>query len=86
MKNENIKIIYEDKDIVVVNKPAGMIVHGVIGKVSAEPALTDILLKKYPEIKTVGDEPSMRPGIVHRLDKDTSGVMVVARNQDRSNI
>jgi len=81
MKNENIKIIYEDKDIVVVNKPAGMIVHGVTGKVSAEPALTDILLKKYPEIKTVGDEPMLRPGIVHRLDKDTSGVMVVARNQ-----
>ena len=56
-------------------------VHGVAGKVSDEPTLADILLKKYPEIKTVGDEPNMRPGIVHRLDKDTSGVMVVARNQ-----
>ncbi len=75
------EIIYENKDIIVVNKPAGMMVHGVAGKVSAEPTLTDILLKKYPEIKTVGDDPLLRPGIVHRLDKDTSGVMVVARNQ-----
>jgi 23S rRNA pseudouridine1911/1915/1917 synthase len=80
MKNE-VEIIYENKDIIVVNKPAGMMVHGVVGHVSEEPTLTDILLKKYPEIRTVGDEPNMRPGIVHRLDKDTSGVMVVARNQ-----
>jgi 23S rRNA pseudouridine1911/1915/1917 synthase len=78
---KDIEIIYENKDIIVVNKPAGMMVHGVAGKISAKPTLTDILLKKYPEIKTVGDEPALRPGIVHRLDKDTSGVMVVARNQ-----
>jgi len=78
---KNIEIIYENKDIIVLNKPAGMMVHGVANKVSTEPTLTDILLKKYPEIRTVGDEPDMRPGIVHRLDKDTSGVMVVARNQ-----
>lgn len=45
-----------------------------------EPTLTDWLLKNYPEIKSVGDDP-MRPGIVHRLDKETSGVMVVAKNQ-----
>ncbi len=80
MKND-IEIIYENKDIIVINKPAGLAVHGVAGKVSAEPTLTDILLKKYPEIRTVGDDPALRPGIVHRLDKDTSGVMVVARNQ-----
>ncbi len=81
MKNGNVEIIYEDKDIIVVNKPAGMMVHGVVGHVSIGPTLVDVLLEKYPEIKTVGDEPDMRPGIVHRLDKDTSGVMVVARNQ-----
>jgi 23S rRNA pseudouridine1911/1915/1917 synthase len=78
---KNIKIIYEDPDIIVVNKPAGLMVHGVAGKISTEPTLTDILLKKYPEIRKVGDDPALRPGIVHRLDKDTSGVMVVARNQ-----
>ena len=78
---KDIEVIYENKDIIVVNKPAGMMVHGVAGHVSDEPALTDVLLKKYPEIRTVGDEPNMRPGIVHRLDKDTSGVMVIARNQ-----
>jgi 23S rRNA pseudouridine1911/1915/1917 synthase len=81
MNSRDVEIVYEDKDIIVVNKPAGLMVHGVAGKISAEPTLVDILLKKYPEIKTVGDEPAMRPGIVHRLDKDTSGVMVVARNQ-----
>jgi 23S rRNA pseudouridine1911/1915/1917 synthase len=78
---KNVEVIYENKDIIVVNKPAGMMVHGVAGKVSHEPTLVDVLLKKYPEIRTVGDDPKLRPGIVHRLDKDTSGVMVVARNQ-----
>ena len=78
---KDIEIIYENKDIIVVNKPAGMMVHGVEGKISVEPTLADILLEKYPEIRTVGDDPNLRPGIVHRLDKDTSGVMVVARNQ-----
>ena len=80
MKQE-IGIIYEDKDILVVDKPSGIVVHGIAGKISPEPALTDLLLKKYPEIAVVGDEPKLRPGIVHRLDKDTSGVMIVARNQ-----
>lgn len=44
--------------------------------------LVDWLLERYPEIKNVGDEPELRPGIVHRLDKDTSGVMVIAKNQE----
>jgi 23S rRNA pseudouridine1911/1915/1917 synthase len=81
MNEDNVGIVYANKDIIVVNKPAGMMVHGVAGKVSAGPTLVDILLRRYPEISIVGDEPNMRPGIVHRLDKDTSGVMVVARNQ-----
>lgn len=87
----NIDIIYSDKDLIVVNKPPGLPVHGgpqVTGK-----TLVDFLLERFPEIKTVGDPPAvsnakgqmsnviLRPGIVHRLDKDTSGVMVVARNQ-----
>lgn len=44
--------------------------------------LTDWLVERFPEIKTVGDEPGMRPGIVHRLDKDTSGIMIVPRNKE----
>jgi 23S rRNA pseudouridine1911/1915/1917 synthase len=47
-----------------------------------EPTLAGWLLKKYPEIRNVGDAPALRPGIVHRLDKDTSGVMVVARTKE----
>jgi len=74
-----IKIIFQNKDIIVINKPAGLAVHGGAG--ISEPTLVDFLLEKFPEIKYVGDAPKVRPGIVHRLDKETSGVMVVARNQ-----
>ncbi len=84
-------IIYEDKNVLVINKPAGLLVHSshllrtdlkkVSGSVLGESTLVDWLIKRYPEIKTVGDEPKLRPGIVHRLDKDTSGIMIVAKNQ-----
>lgn len=74
-----IDIIYSDKDLIVVNKPPGLPVHGGIG--IKGKTLVDFLLEQFPEIKNVGDEPKFRPGLVHRLDKDTSGVMVVARNQ-----
>jgi len=82
------EVIYEDKDIVALNKPAGLLVHPIRNKEQvtsdkeAEATLVDWLLKKYPEIKTVGDDPEFRPGIVHRLDRDTSGVMLVARTQE----
>ena len=72
------EIIYEDKDCVVINKPAGLPVHG--GGNIDEITLADLLIEKYPEIKNVGDDPS-RPGIVHRLDKEVSGLMVIAKNQ-----
>jgi 23S rRNA pseudouridine1911/1915/1917 synthase len=75
----DVNIIYLDEDIIVVNKPAGIPVHGglrVRGK-----TLVDFLLEEFPEIAKVGDDSTVRPGIVHRLDKDTSGVMIVARNQ-----
>ncbi len=75
------KIIYKDKDFLAIDKSAGILVHGVAKKSDSETTLVDWLLKNYPEIKGVGDEPEMRPGIVHRLDKDTSGVMLAARNQ-----
>lgn len=68
-------MIYEEEDFVVINKPAGLIVHG------AHPSVVDWLLKKYPEVAAVGDNPAERPGIVHRLDKDTSGVILIPRTQ-----
>ena len=74
-----IKVIYSDEDLIVVNKPAGISVHG--GLTVQGSTMVDFLLEKFPEIKSVGDEPELRPGIVHRLDKNTSGVMIVARNQ-----
>ncbi|MBI5401451.1 RluA family pseudouridine synthase [Candidatus Wolfebacteria bacterium] len=80
MTNEP-KIIYEDKNFIALNKPAGLIVHQVSGAKQQENSLVDFLIKKYPEIKNVGDDPKMRPGVVHRLDKDTSGVILIARNQ-----
>ncbi len=73
------EIIYQDENIVVVNKPSGVSAHGGI-TVSGE-TVSDFLVKKFPEIAGVGDDPANRPGIVHRLDKNTSGVMVAARNQ-----
>lgn len=73
-------IIYEDKNLIALNKPAGLLVHP-IKKFEDKDTLVSWLVKKYPEMKKVGDDPENRPGIVHRLDQDTSGVMVVARNQ-----
>jgi 23S rRNA pseudouridine1911/1915/1917 synthase len=74
-----IKIIFQNKDFIVIDKPVGLAVHGGVGM--SEPTLVDFLREKFPEIRGVGDEPEVRPGIVHRLDKETSGVMLVARNQ-----
>ena len=82
---KKIPIIYEDRDIVVINKPAGISVHG--DGVREEKTLVDWILKEYPEMKGVGEagyapngEEIDRPGVVHRLDKDTSGVLVLAKN------
>ena len=76
-----ISVIMEEPDFVIVNKPINMIVHASSHHPSKEPTLVDVLRKEYPEINSVGDEPVLRPGIVHRLDRDTSGVLVVARTQ-----
>jgi len=75
-----IKIIYEDKDLIAINKPAGLLTHPIAGH-PKEQSVAGWLLNNRPEIKGVGDEPVLRPGLVHRLDKDTSGVLVIARNQ-----
>ncbi|MDI3496425.1 MAG: rRNA synthase [Patescibacteria group bacterium] len=70
------EIIFEDDNYLVIDKPAGLIVHGGFG--IKEKTLVDLLLEKYPSLKKVGDD-ALRPGIVHRLDKDVSGLMVVAK-------
>ncbi len=81
-----INILYEDKDIVAVNKPAGLVVHPD-GK-TMEPALTDWILKTYPNTTGVGEPIEStqhgtieRPGIVHRLDRWTSGVLLIAKTK-----
>jgi 23S rRNA pseudouridine1911/1915/1917 synthase len=79
-EGKEIEILYKDKNVLAINKPAGLAVHGD-GK-SDEATLADLLIKEYPPLKDVGDEPDLRPGIVHRLDRETSGVMIIARNQE----
>ncbi|MFC1961948.1 RluA family pseudouridine synthase [Chloroflexota bacterium] len=72
-----LRILYEDDDLLVVNKPAGLNVHPAPGH--PEQTLVNAVLAHYPRLAEIGD--AVRPGIVHRLDKDTSGVMMVAKNQ-----
>lgn len=74
------RIIYEDEHLLAVVKPAGLLVHTAENE-SEEPTLVRWLVARYPSLRKVGDDPRTRPGIVHRLDKDTSGVMVVAKTQ-----
>lgn len=76
-ENIPIDILYEDDDIIVINKQPSLVVHPAPGNWSG--TLVNGLLFHYPEINK--DENDFRPGIIHRLDKDTSGVMVVAKNQ-----
>src|SRR5574343_100644 len=88
MIKPKITVLFENENILASNKPAGLTVHPDGKRV--EYTLVDWLLENYPEIKDVG-EPLVveyknekitipRPGIVHRLDKETSGVMVIAKN------
>lgn len=71
-----IEIIYQDDQIVVINKPPGLVVHPAPGH--ADGTLVNALLYHCPDLGAIGGE--VRPGIVHRLDKDTSGTMVIAKN------
>jgi len=76
-----LEIVYEDDDLAVVNKPAGMMVHAGAGATEDERnrgTLVNALLHSFGALSGVGGE--LRPGIVHRLDKDTSGLIVVAKN------
>lgn len=91
----NIPILFENDDLVVINKPAGVMVHGD-GKThsteleaGATPTVADWFAKRYPDRTEVGEPFELgdgrtipRPGIVHRLDADTSGVLVLAKTQE----
>ena len=69
-------ILHEDADIIVIDKPAGLVVHPAAGH--PDRTLVNALLARCPDLQGVGGE--LRPGIVHRLDKDTSGVMVATKH------
>ncbi len=87
----HIQTLFENKHILVINKPSGLVVHSD-GK-RDEPTLVDWILEHYPEIEGVGEDMVVkekagddiviaRPGIVHRIDRDTSGVLVIAKTQE----
>ncbi len=69
------KVVYEDPAMIVVDKPAGVVVHPAPG--NERGTLVNGLLARFPELR--GEDDELRPGIVHRLDKDTSGLMVIGR-------
>jgi 23S rRNA pseudouridine1911/1915/1917 synthase len=74
----SIEVLYANDELIVINKPAGMTVHPAPGH--HDGTLVDALLARFPELATMAEAGGvLRPGIVHRLDKETSGVMVVAR-------
>ncbi len=75
--NKQVDIYYEDEDLLVVNKPKNLVVHPGAGE--EEDSLVHRLLYKYPDLPVL-DDP-LRPGIVHRLDKDTEGLLLVAKNE-----
>src|SRR5687767_523883 len=80
-----LRIVFQDQDVVVLDKPAGMVVHPAAGHTSG--TLVNALLHHITDLSGVGGE--LRPGIVHRLDRGTSGLMVVAKNdkaQDRKSV
>ena len=71
-----LEVLYEDSDLIVINKPRGMVVHPAVGNYGG--TLVNALLEHCGDLSGIGGV--IRPGIVHRLDKDTSGVLVVAKN------
>ena len=79
-----LKIIYEDNDIIVIDKPAGIAAHPSADqktKSATTQTIAGLVVQHYPDIKGVGENP-LRPGIVHRLDKETSGLMLIAKNNE----
>ena len=81
--NLNIKIIFENDNYLIINKPSGILVHPTNKKETN--TIANWALEKHPNLKKVGDS-SIRPGIVHRLDKEVSGLMIIALNQKYFNL
>ena len=79
-------VLYEDAEIMALHKPAGLLMHRASYMKEESrgnnSTLVDWLLAHRPQIRGVGDEPVYRPGIVHRLDRETSGVILVAKTQN----
>lgn len=73
----SLPIVFQNDDFLIINKPSGIQVHP--SSTEKEKTVVNWLIAHYPEITSIGDDP-MRPGIVHRLDKDTSGIMIIAKN------
>jgi 23S rRNA pseudouridine1911/1915/1917 synthase len=82
-ENIPLDIVYEDKDIVVVNKSAGMVVHPTDHGAHVSGTLVNAVLHHCKDLSGIGGEK--RPGIVHRLDKNTSGLIIVAKNDKAHN-
>jgi 23S rRNA pseudouridine1911/1915/1917 synthase len=82
-ENIPLNVVYEDKDIIVVNKPAGMVVHPTDHGAHVSGTLVNALLHHCKDLSGIGGEK--RPGIVHRLDKDTSGLIISAKNDKAHN-
>lgn len=85
--NRDIEILYEDDEVLAINKPAGLVVHSD-GRTN-EPTLADWVLEKYPNVHGVGETIPLtnggvieKWGIVHRIDRDTSGVLLIAKTQE----
>lgn len=74
-----LSVIYEDNDLIAINKPAGLTVHRT-GPDDTQTTLADMAVQQWPQLKGVGEDP-LRPGIVHRLDRDTSGIILLAKTQ-----
>jgi 23S rRNA pseudouridine1911/1915/1917 synthase len=77
---DNFQIIYEDSDLLAIDKPPGIVVFPEEENGQKEKTLIDFLLEKFPDLKNVGEPP--RYGIAHRLDKDTSGILLVAKTDE----
>ena len=77
-ENIHLDIIYEDSDLIVINKKSGMVVHPAAGHSSA--TLVNAVMGHCKDLSSIGGV--IRPGIVHRLDKDTSGIIIIAKNDD----
>lgn len=75
---EVLLVRYEDEEVAVISKPPGLVAHPT-GRGSGAPTLAELLVKRWPAVATVG--PAERHGLVHRLDKDTSGLVLVAKTK-----